>query len=164
MLISITDIIIIVVFVVAVIWGYRKGIIRQAGSISGVILGLVACWIFGADAAAFAAKCLPSAGSYVATFIGYLALFLLVWFCAWSISLMVRKIVHTLCLGPVDGLAGSIFMVFKWALVASLLLNAYAFCQPQSPLFVSSRLFNGELLKSIVAFAPWLWGLVVPTI
>ena len=44
---SIIDIVIVVVFVGAIIYGLYKGIISQLGSLGGIILGIIACRIFG---------------------------------------------------------------------------------------------------------------------
>lgn len=167
---SVTDIIIVIIFAGAVVLGYRKGVIRQAGSLCGVVGGILACRSLGDKATALATEWLgadvagnSSADIYVASVVGNVALFLLVWFGIWVFSLILRKAVHTLFLGPVDGIAGSAFMAFKWFLVMSLLLNLYKIGWPDSPLFESSRLFGGEAFRAIIGLAPWLWGLVMPT-
>ena len=39
------DILILVVFVASVAWGFRKGVIEQAGALGGILLGVVLCRI-----------------------------------------------------------------------------------------------------------------------
>lgn len=41
------DIVIIVIFAVSAIMGYRKGLIGQIGSVAAIIIGILACRMFG---------------------------------------------------------------------------------------------------------------------
>ena len=46
------DILIIAVFIASAVMGYRKGLIGQIGSVAAIIIGILACRMFGPQAAA----------------------------------------------------------------------------------------------------------------
>ena len=118
---SYVDIILIALAVGAAVIGYRKGAIRQAASIGGLL-------------------CLA------------------VWGGCWMLGRMLRLTVRAVMLGPVDGVAGSVFLIFKWGLVVSLLLNLWKIISPDSSLFSASRLAGGRLFAAVMDLAPAVMG------
>lgn len=159
------DIIIAVIFAGGLIIGYRKGALRQIGSIGGVVAGLVACRMAGERATAFVSSLLggdmPGGASMTETtahVLGYGALFLAVWFGVWAIARMLRKATHAMFLGPVDGVAGALFLAAKWMIVVSLALNLWKLIDPGSSLFSSSRLAGGAVFDSIMQLTPRILG------
>ena len=141
---SYVDIIIIALAIGAAVIGYRKGAIRQAASIGGLIVALFAVRLAGDRATAVVAGILgenaDAAGEYTARIIGCGLLFLAV------------------MLGPVDGVAGSVFLIFKWGLVVSLLLNLWKIISPDSTLFSASQLAGGRLFAAVMDLAPAVMG------
>ena len=57
---SVIDIIILIVFVGAIIYGLYKGVIAQLGSLGGIILGIIACRLFGDYATELVSNILPA--------------------------------------------------------------------------------------------------------
>lgn len=159
---SYVDIILIALAVGAAVIGYRKGAIRQAASIGGLIVALFAVRVAGDRATAIVAGILgenaDAAGEYTARIIGCGLLFLAVWGGCWMLGRMLRLTVRAVMLGPVDGVAGSVFLIFKWGLVVSLLLNLWKIISPDSSLFSASRLAGGRLFAAVMDLAPAVMG------
>lgn len=159
------DIIFIILFAGGAIIGYRKGALKQLGSFAGVLAGIIACNSAGEWAAGIAAHLLgaddPAASAftvYSAKVIGYGALFGITWLGVWLVAGFLRKATHALMLGPVDSVAGAVFLIFKWFLVVSLLLNFWKVISPESPLFSASRLGGGVVLEWVMSLAPACLG------
>lgn len=159
------DIILVILLVGALTLGYGKGLIRQIASLGGVILGIIAVWVAGGWATDIAARLIgadqPGASAfsyYSASVIGCGLLFIAVWFGVWLLGHMLSRTFHALKMGPLDRVLGSLFMLFKWTLVISLLLNLWKVIQPGSALFSASKIMGGKFLEWIIDFSPWLMG------
>lgn len=129
-------IIIVIIFVAALIAGGSKGFVRQLGSFAAIIAAIIACRVFLPQATAVASRLLgvPADGGdlnhYICVIAGGAALFLIVWMLVWLLSRMIHRAITAVKLGPVNAIAGSLFMAFKWMLVTSLALNAWMAVSP----------------------------------
>lgn len=156
---SYVDIILIVLALGAAVIGYRRGAIRQAASIGGILVALFAVRVAGDKATAVAASLIgQSPADYAARILGCGALFLAVWGGCWMLGRMLRLSVRAVMLGPVDSVAGSVFLIFKWGLVVSLLLNLWKTISPDSGVFADSRLLGGRLFAAVMDMAPAVMG------
>ena len=144
---SYVDIILIVLALGAAVIGYRRGAIRQAASIGGILVALFAVRMAG-----------DKASAAVAGIIGCGLLFVAVWVGCWLLGRMLRLSVRAVMLGTVDSVAGSLFLIFKWGLVVSLLLNLWRVVSPDSGIFVSSRLMGGRIFAAVMDMAPAVMG------
>lgn len=161
------DIIFIILFAGGAVIGYRKGAIAQIGSLAAIAAAVIACRTSGEWAAEIAARFLgaddPAASSmtiYSAKVLGYGALFGIVWLGVWLIAGFFRKATHAIMLGTVDRVAGSVFLILKWFMVISLMLNLWKIIDPESQLFSSSKLAGGELLRLVMEMTPWILGVL----
>lgn len=109
------------------IYGWTKGLVRQAAQVAGVIVGIVLCRL----AVAPLAEILPGQGAtnkvlaYVIAFlVGYAGMLFL--------GATIRKLVRSLKLGVVDNLGGALFSICEWLLGMSLLLNLWELVAPHS--------------------------------
>jgi len=158
---SVMDIVIIVAVVVALIWGYYKGVIAQLGAVAGVLLGIVSCRFWGDDFAQVLNKYLTDSTSttstsvYLNDVIANVLLFLLVYVGTRLLSKMLRSVTHTLCLGVVDRIGGAVFSVVQVLVVISLLMNLWLAMFPESPIIVTATGFANERLLNL---APDLFG------
>lgn len=159
---SAIDIAILVVLGASLIYGLYKGIISQLASLGGIILGIVACRVFASDMGPLVMQTFPNTftNETTAAIAGNVLLFLLVFFTVGAFASLARKLTHTLLLGWLDHLLGCVFCVFKWLLVMSIVLNVWYMISPTSPIFTTSRLMDGEMLRWIVGLAPELMGVV----
>ncbi len=161
---SITDIVILVIFAGAVVYGFWKGIISQIGSVAAVILGIIACRLFGDEATDLTFTLLPELAKdpdtarYACSVIGNVVLFLLVYLTVKLIASLVRKIASSLLLGFVDKILGSAFCIFKWFLVASIVLNVWYLIFPDSIIVKTSKLAGGKAIDAIMELAPAILG------
>lgn len=158
------DILLLAVVALGAIQGFRKGIITGFASIAGIILGIVACRLFGdavntAIASAYPETTEYPGAPYTGTVLAYLLLFAAVYLACFFCARLLKGIVHAVCLGGIDRLAGVVFGMFKYLLALSLVLNALFAIAPNSALFHSSGLLDGKCLEWTMRLAPWLWGL-----
>lgn len=151
------DIIIFVVFAIALVYGAIRGAIRQIGTFAAFIAGVVACRLFGA---ALVAGLFPDAGAIV-TCCTYVLLFIVVFGIVVLVARLLKGTLAKIGLGPVDRIAGALLSILICAVIVSACLNAYfvfvpdskgAFCRPEMP-------WRGMLVE----FVPRLVGYVANT-
>lgn len=155
------DIIILIVFAVSILYGLRRGVIAQLGSVGGVIVGVIACRAFGDSAAIVTGRLLGSAtdtSCYVNSVIANVALFIAGFLLTRLIAKMLKGIVHALCLGIIDRIAGALFSLFAWFLAFSIALNLWQVITPDKDITTSSKLSDGKAAKAIIDLAPKLLG------
>lgn len=159
------DIILVIVVVVAVVIGFRRGIITQIAAIGGLVAGIVLCRLFGDQASMFVAglHLKPDEGgelipSYFDKAVGNIALF-----AAGNIGLRIvarffRRVTHAMSLGLLDRLAGGAFALFEWLLVLSLCLNLYYVINPDTKCNELSSFDEGKVVEAVGQLAPTVLG------
>ncbi len=158
------DILILIVFAASVIYGLRRGAIRQVGGVLALFAGVLACRLFGDSVAHLMLSLTGSADApsataeYSASVLGNLVLYLVVYIGVRLLAGGLRNICKALLLGPIDRILGAVFAVLQWMLGLSLVLNFWAAIFPGSELMAESQLGRGLALQSIMDFAPWLFG------
>ncbi|MDE6207225.1 MAG: CvpA family protein [Muribaculaceae bacterium] len=122
-------IITIIIVLAAFITGAVKGFVRQAGTLVGMILGVVACRVWGDD---FARFIIGSGTEHhtLLTWVAYALLFVVAYIAVVLIARLLRKFLHAMALGFVDRLAGGLLRVCIWMLFYSLALNIYLAVRP----------------------------------
>ena len=158
------DIFILIVFVVSVAWGFRKGVIVQAGALGGLILGVLLCHI-GGD---YIAAMIASKGADAATQPGYvdkvmanIILFIIGYLSVRIVAHFFKTVVRSLSLGVLDRIAGALFSCFEWMLALSILLNLWLLVKPATPFLAMSTIGNGHAIEAILSLAPALLGWAV---
>lgn len=156
------DIIILIVFAGSVIIGFRSGLLKQIGSLGGLIAGILLCRLGSAWLSALIAgqeaNGNPACPTYTDIVLANIILFI-VGFCSLkAIAHFCRKLTHALSLGTVDRLAGVVFCLFEWMFVLSLLLNLWLLVKPDTQMAAISNLANGHAAPAIVALAPKVLG------
>lgn len=135
--------------------GRRQGLVRQVGSVAGFLLGFILCRVFAQ----------PLAGHFtqpgddvqtrlLTTVMTYAVLFMGSWVGLRMCSGMLRGLVRTLHIGPVDRVLGAVFKALEWLLLFSLALNLWIMVMPDSRLRTSHQ----GMQQAIVDFAPALLG------
>ena len=157
------DIIILIIFVGSVAWGFRKGIIVQAGALGGLIFGVVLCrlaagWLAGEIAGVHGAEADGPAPSYVDFVLANVILFIAGFLGVKAVAHFFKSVTHALALGGLDRVSGALFSLFEWMLVLSLLLNLWLVIKPQTNIHALSTLGNGHAIEAIVNLAPKLLG------
>ncbi len=159
-------VILAIVLIAAALVGWHKGAIRQIGSISAVVIALIVCRLWGDRVVPLMGGWLgvddPTQGSwsdYSAVILAYAALFMLVWLLVWLLARMLHQAIRIARLGIIDKASGAAFLMGKWALVGSIVLNLLKVVEPQGAVFAVGG-WQGSLVDALLAFAPWLWGAI----
>jgi len=156
------DIIVLIVFAGALVMGFRKGIIEQAGSLGGLVLGVAACHLWGDKAALWLVQnhiVTPSEGGVcVESVLGNVLLFIVVYAGVRLAAHFVKSLTHALALGFIDRLAGAAFCALEWMLVLSVLFNLWLVFRPETDFTALCPLANGHAIQSILDLGPWLLG------
>lgn len=160
---STIDIIILAVCGAAIVWGLIRGLITQLASLGGLVLGIIACRLFGAQTAPVMMQLLPGTfhSEQAARIAGSVLLFILVYLTVGLIASLARKLTRALMLGWLDHLLGALAALLKWLVALSIVLNLWKIVAPGSSLLHGSRLMDGELLPAILNLAPRLFGIAM---
>lgn len=154
------DIILLIVFVVSVALGFRKGMIVQAGSLGGILLGVLLCHIFGDRCAAMIAGA-GEAPTYVDCVLANIIMFVVGYLSVRAVAHFCKQLTHALALGGLDRLGGAVFSLFQWMLVLSILLNLWQMVKPSTNFLAMSTLGNGHAIEAVMGLAPGLLGWAV---
>ena len=150
------DIVILIVFVVSIAWGFRKGITVQVGALGGLILGVLLCHVCGGYVAAMIAG--NSAPTYVDSVIANIIVFIVGYLCVRAVAHFFKSALKSLKLGALDRIGGALFSCFEWMFVLSVLLNLWLVIKPSTSFQALSTLGNGHAIDAILGLAPALLG------
>lgn len=155
---SLLDILILVVVLGGLAYGFHKGIISQLGSLGGLVAGIIVCQLFGGAVADFAQTVFSP--SYTTRVVSVILLFILVYVAVRLAAKLVKKVVKALHLSAIDRIAGGLFVAFKWTLILSFALNIYATFFTAGTLQAESSLANGNVIQAVLDLAPNTLGWV----
>lgn len=158
---STIDTIIVIIIVVGVIRGAYKGVIKQITSLGGLLLGIIACRLFGDWASNMALHLIPElkdlpATDTMASIVGHVLLFVFVYLSATLAGTLMKSLTQSLHLGIFDKILGSVMCALKYLVGLSLILNMWFVVSPSSNIFTSSKLFDGSLFRFVLDLGPWL--------
>ncbi len=162
------DIIIIGLFIVTAIAGYRRGVIRQIGTVAGVVAGIAACRCLSGDFARwleardFFQMMIGNAPELVAEHAaGVLSstlLFVGAYIAVQIVMGMVRGVAHGVALGFVDCCLGMMTSVFVGFLVLSIILNICQAFKQGGSVIDKSTLADGKVAEAVLNLAPRTFG------
>lgn len=161
---AILDIIILIVFVVAAVLGFRKGFIMQIGSIGALVIAIVVCRLFGGEVASLITPSSPEQEDpnalphYLYTIVAYGVIYIVAYYAVILVTKLLKLVFHAVFLGPLDRIGGAIVSVVKWFIPVSLVLNLYIAIFPDSNLTEKSDLAGGKPVEWIVELAPKVLG------
>ena len=161
---ALIDIIIIMVFAVAVINGFRKGFIAQAGSLAAIVVAIVACRLLGPAATDIVLahhECETTAiQHYCTSALVYCGVYITAYYAVIIIVRLFKLIVNTLMLGPLDSICGALVSLFKWFMALSIAANLYIALFPNGNWLATSTICNGRPISWIIKLAPNVLGIV----
>lgn len=143
--------------------GYRRGIVKQIGSLVAILAAVIICHLLGGVATSLVAKLMGGehpgdsfTTMLVATVVGHVSLFLIVW-CGLGLAVRsLNNLVRAVHLGVISSLAGALVVAFKVVLVASILLNLWLAVEPENKTLESS----GPIAQSTIRAGQVLMGYV----
>lgn len=122
---SVISLIILAGTLIYAIYGAYRGAIRQLGSVAAFLVGFLGARLLGPRVTAVVE--LPPVVSYV-------VIFALIFVIVMLLARVLKLTFKMLLLAPVDRLCGALIGAAKWLILASILLNAYLLCDPQTQL------------------------------
>ncbi|HOP03508.1 MAG TPA: CvpA family protein [Tenuifilaceae bacterium] len=118
---SIIDLVLIGLFLIAGFNGYKKGVIDQAATLAGLVLGIWGAIHFSDFTANFLAEQFSFTSQYM-PLISFAITFVVILVGVHFIGALVEKIISLAFLGIVNSLLGVVFGVLKTALILSVIL------------------------------------------
>jgi len=162
---TVLDIIILIIFIVAAVLGFRKGFITQVGSLAAIVIGIIACRMFAPQVVglisptpAEVAEGANSCPEYLTTIIACCIIYLVAYYAVILVVKLLKLVAHTVLLGPLDRIGGAIVSVVKWFIPVSLVLNLYLAMNPDCNLAEKVHIAGGQPVQWIVELAPALFG------
>ena len=157
------DTITVLLFVASVVIGYMRGLVKQATSLVGYILGIIACNAFGDTATDILLTVMPSAAQWplasVTTHaVAVIVLFLLISLSVRVAGMFLRSIVDMLHLGIIDNISGSALCLFKYFFIFSILLNLWLMINPTSDTFTTEHILGNRPFVETINLAPRVLG------
>ena len=157
------DTITVLLFVASVVIGYMRGLVRQATSLLGYILGIIACNMFGDTATDILLTVMPSAAEWPLASVTTHAVAVIVLFLLISLSVRVagmfwRSVIGMLHLGIVDNIGGSALCLFKYFFIFSILLNLWLMVNPTSDTFTTEHILGNRPFVETINLAPRVLG------
>ena len=157
------DTITVLLFVASVVIGYMRGLVRQATSLLGYILGIIACNMFGDTATDILLTVMPSAAEWplasVTTHaVAVIVLFLLISLSVRVAGMFLRSVIGMLHLGIVDNIGGSALCLFKYFFIFSILLNLWLMVNPTSDTFTTEHILGNRPFVATINLAPRVLG------
>ena len=157
------DTITVLLFVASVVIGYMRGLVRQATSLLGYILGIIACNMFGDTATDILLTVMPSAAEWplasVTTHaVAVIVLFLLISLSVRVAGMFLRSVIGMLHLGIVDNIGGSALCLFKYFFIFSILLNLWLMVNPTSDTFTTEHILGNHPFVETINLAPRVLG------
>lgn len=160
---AIYHILVIVVALVAMLRGFRKGLTRQVSGILGFVFGIVAARTLGPDFEVWLMGWVPKFYEPVGKSFFFSTLsYGLIWSGCLLVFSTLTKILNIvlgyLPVGIMNSIAGAAFTLLKYLMFLSLLFDL-AICRPQeSPLMHCVRHDDGNLVDCVVRLAPAILG------
>ncbi|MDE6467685.1 MAG: CvpA family protein [Muribaculaceae bacterium] len=152
---SLLDIILIAIAIIAAVVGAIKGFLHQAGSIVGLVAGIIVCRLFGGDLADHLVNA-GSAHEGALRAVVYLLLFVVVFIAVRLIAGLFAKALDVLHIRLLDRVAGAVFSVGLWTLAASILINLYLAAVPADISFFENPAKPWR--TAVAKFAPAVMG------
>lgn len=162
------DVVIIGLFVVSAVAGYRRGFIGQLGTIGGVVAGIAASRMMSGDMSqwldnqdffrSMTGNAPEIVSKYASGIVASTILFLCGYVAVKIFAGMLRSIVNGIALGFVDRSLGSMVSIFISFLVLSLILNVCQAFKQGGSVIDKSTLGGGSVATAVLNLAPRTLG------
>ncbi len=148
---TVLDIILLLIFIGSAWYGFRKGIIKQLGSLAAIVVAIIACRTLGQPVAEMLSGSNPdwqasAVSRATVSIIANALVYLVAYYGVILIAKVMRMVSHAVLLGPLDRITGAAFAVAKYFLLVSLLLNLYIAVFPSARLSEKSHLCGGRVV------------------
>ena len=151
------DIIIIVIIVLAAVYGAIKGFMHQIGTLTALVAGVLVCRFFGARVA----DAIVDAGAQYASvyrLMVYVLLFVLVFARIRFVAGLCGTLLSKMHVRVIDRIAGALFSVAAAVLTMSILVNVYLTLAPADRCRFENS--NKPWRTAVISFAPRIMGYI----
>ena len=149
------DIVFIVIFGIAGIMGFRKGLIIGLATLAALIVGVWAGYYFSDLVSGWIANLFDYNGPYI-NIISFLIIFVAVIILVFMLAKIVERAVDLAALSPVNKLAGLAFGVLRAALLLSVLIYFLNRFDPQRKFITPETRQSSLLFPLVEGIAPVL--------
>lgn len=151
---------IVVAGVYGILSGYKKGFVRQVGSVMALAFAVAMAYMLSADVETWLWDYLSVWNAFNAIFVAktlsvimvFVPVYILLDLCLIPLGILMRNIES----GVLNSISGAIYRTFKYFLFLSLLYNLLIDLQPTSALANTSRHHDGNIVEGVVKIAPLL--------
>ena len=150
------DIVLVILLFLALIDGYRKGLITELASLAALVLGIWGAVKLSGLTADFLVENLNFQSKHL-YMISFIVTFLIIVILVHIIGALVNKMVKTVKLGFLNRLAGMVFGVLKSALILSVLLVIFDKVDKDVKLLPADAKAESKLYEPIHSFAPGIF-------
>lgn len=152
-------IIVIGLAVWGILTGYRKGLMRQLGSVIAVAFGIVLTIVLAPDFTPIIDGMIPDfvSGFNREFIVQTLSCTIIYVFTSGLLELVLMplgKLMKVMPGGILDSIGGAIFRPFRYLLLISLFYNLIIDFNPSGPLTRVSRLHDGNVVEGVIKMAP----------
>lgn len=151
------------VVAVSVLLGFRRGFTRQLPSLIGLAFGIVATHIFLLPVAEGVGSLFPSVTgkcyeNFFCTTIAAALIFFTVYTVFRRLTGFIGRVFAKKSRGILDNIGGSLFLLFKWVLMLSLVYNLLMCWQRDSVLLKAMKSDDGNAVEEVMLVAPAVLG------
>ena len=143
--------------------GFRKGLVRQFGSVIAVAFGIVLTIVLAPDFYPSVDDWLPGfidgfKRDFIVKTLSCTIIYVLVTGLFELIALPVGKLMKIVNTGMVNSIAGALFRTFQYLMLLSLLYNLIIDFHPTGPMTRISRYHDGNVVEGVIKIAPAILG------
>lgn len=154
---------VLVAAAVGSIWGFRRGLARQAPSVTGMAFGIISTRILAPGLYGVLYRAFPSVHGHVEEQFVYDTLsttivFLSVYMVFSTITGFLGKALHRDDRSILDNLGGGIYGLFRYLMFVSIAYNFLLALNPGSILLKSARSDDGNVVEEVMQLSPAVLG------
>ena len=152
------DILLLIPLAYGLINGLTKGLFKELASLLGIILGIYIARLWAPDFSHWLGTWLDYSPKVLVP-VSYLIIFLVVAIGLNVVAFMLEKLMQLVSLGWINKLGGGAFGLLKFALILSILLNAFAMLNSHLKLVETKTLTESYLytpVKQVTQYLPFL--------
>lgn len=148
----IIDIVLLICFIPAIIYGIRKGFVRQFAELLSLVIGAWAAFHFSSVLSIWLSQYI-SMDLTLLRIISFIVIVAIVALLLQLVASLITKLLHAVMLGWVNGILGLVFGVLKVALVLGLLIGLFEGLNSTLHLVDQNNLANAPVYHALNSFA-----------
>lgn len=145
---AIIDIVLLICFVPAIVYGIRKGFVKQVVELVSIIVGVWAAFYFSSSLSVWLSQYI-SIDKVVLHIVSFILIVVLVVFLMGLLGSLLTRLLKIVFLGWINGLLGLVIGVFKVAVVLGLLIMLFESVNASAHIVDPSSLDNATVYHAL---------------